>query len=113
MNTRRRPTYKILASTCALLATLGSVHAFAALSVFACEPEWTSLTDTLGGDAVSVYPASTAMQDPHRIEARPSLIAKMRGADLVICTGAELETGWLPVLLQTAGNRKVQPGSPG
>jgi zinc/manganese transport system substrate-binding protein len=53
------------------------------------------------------------MQDPHRIEARPSLIAKMRGADLVICTGAELEAGWLPVLLQTAGNRNVQPGSPG
>src|SRR5262249_46183511 len=80
---------------------------------FACEPEWASLTELLGGDAVSVYQASTAMQDPHRIEARPSLVAKMRGAELVVCTGAELETGWLPVLLQTAGNRNVQPGAPG
>ena len=53
------------------------------------------------------------MQDPHRIEARPSLVARMRSADLAICTGAELEIGWLPVLLQTAGNQKVQPGQPG
>jgi zinc/manganese transport system substrate-binding protein len=96
-----------------LLAAIASTPALAALSVFACEPEWASLAEALGGDAVAVYQASTALQDPHRIEARPSLIAKMRGADLVICTGAELEAGWLPVLLQSAGNRKVQPGTPG
>ena len=104
---------KLLAWASLLLATLSSAPALAALSVFACEPEWASLTEVLGGDAVSVYQASNPFQDPHRIEARPSLIAKMRGADLVVCTGAELETGWLPVLLQTAGNRKVEPGSPG
>jgi zinc/manganese transport system substrate-binding protein len=104
---------KVVVSAVASCAALFAPSVLAALSVFACEPEWASLTETLGGDAVSVYQASTAKQDPHRIEARPSLIAKMRSADLVICTGAELETGWLPVLLQTAGNRKVQPGSPG
>jgi len=87
--------------------------AFAALNVFACVPEWASLANELGGDKVSVYQASTALQDPHRIEARPSLVARMRGADFAICTGAELEIGWLPVLLQTAGNSKVQPGKPG
>jgi zinc/manganese transport system substrate-binding protein len=85
----------------------------AALNVFACEPEWSSLAQELGGDKVSAFSATTALQDPHRIEARPSLIARMRGADLVICTGAELETGWLPVLLTQAGNAKVQPGAPG
>ena len=37
----------------------------------------------------------------------------MRSAELAICTGAELEIGWLPVLLQTAGNQKVQSGQPG
>ena len=104
---------KILVWAGASCATLFSTSALAALSVFACEPEWASLTEALGGDVVSVYQASTAMQDPHHIEARPSLIAKMRGADLVICTGAELETGWLPVLLQTGGNPRVQPGSKG
>jgi zinc/manganese transport system substrate-binding protein len=87
--------------------------AFANLNVFACLPEWSALAGELGGNKVTVYQAATALQDPHRIEARPSLVARMRGADLVICTGAELEIGWLPVLLQTAGNQKVQPGQPG
>src|SRR5882762_6364059 len=86
---------------------------FAAVNVFACLPEWASLATELGGDKVSVYQASNALQDPHRIEARPSLVARMRSADLAICTGAELEIGWLPVLLQTAGNQKVQPGQAG
>ena len=89
------------------------VHANAALNVFACEPEWAALARELGGDDVKVYAATTALQDPHRIEARPSLIAQMRRADLVVCTGAELEIGWLPVLLREAGNARVQPGRPG
>ncbi|HKB83949.1 MAG TPA: zinc ABC transporter substrate-binding protein [Burkholderiales bacterium] len=87
--------------------------AFAAVNIFACLPEWAALATELGGNKVSVYQASNALQDPHRIEARPSLVAHMRSADLAICTGAELEIGWLPVLLQTAGNQKVQPGQPG
>ena len=96
-----------------LVALFASAPAQAALSVFACLPEWASLAQELGGDKVSVYQASSPLQDPHRIEARPSLVAHMRSADLVICTGAELETGWLLVLMQTAGNRNVQPGTPG
>jgi zinc/manganese transport system substrate-binding protein len=87
--------------------------AYAALNVFACEPEWGALVRELGGNDVKVYAATTALQDPHRIEARPSLIAQMRRADLVVCTGAELEIGWLPVLLREAGNAVIQPGQPG
>ena len=97
----------------AAVLSLACPPAFAKLNVFACVPEWATLANELGGDRVSVYQASNALQDPHRIEARPSLVARMRGADLVICTGAGLEIGWLPVLLQTAGNSKVQPGKPG
>lgn len=97
----------------ALLLGLVGGTAQAALNVFACEPEWGALAKELGGDRVRVYTATSAMQDPHRIDARPSLIAKMRQADLVVCTGAELETGWLPVLLSEAGNARVQPGQPG
>jgi len=87
--------------------------AHAALNVFACEPEWGALTREIGGDTVKVYTATTAMQDPHRIEARPSLIAQMRRANLVICTGAELEVGWLPLLQRESGNAGIQPGRPG
>lgn len=85
----------------------------AALKVFTCEPEWASLVQELGGAQVSVTSATTALQDPHHIEARPSLIAKTRQADLLVCTGAGLEAGWLPQLLRSAGNARVQPGQPG
>lgn len=85
----------------------------AAIDVFACEPEWAALAGMIGGDAVSVTAATTAQQDPHHIQARPSLIARMRRARLVICTGADLEAGWLPLLLRRSGNPAIQPGSPG
>jgi zinc/manganese transport system substrate-binding protein len=83
------------------------------LRVFACEPEWGALAQELGGDNVEIYTATTAFQDPHRIEARPSLIAQTRLADLMVCSGAELEIGWLPLLLRLSGNSQIQPGGPG
>ena len=92
---------------------LAAHPAFAALNVFACEPEWGALVRELGGDKVNLYVATTARQDPHRIEARPSLIARARSADLVVCTGAELEVGWLPLVLSQSGNAKIQNGTPG
>ena len=82
----------------------GSSPAHAALNVFATVPEWGALAEELGGDKVKVYTATTALQDPHHVEARPSLIARARSADLVVATGAELEVGWLPLVLQQAGN---------
>jgi zinc/manganese transport system substrate-binding protein len=88
-------------------------QAFAKVNVFACEPEWKSLIETIGGSHVKVYSATTAFQDPHHIEARPSLIAKTRQADLLVCTGAELEIGWLPLLLRQSGNASIQEGEPG
>jgi zinc/manganese transport system substrate-binding protein len=100
----------------AVLLALGAAIAApaqAALRVLACEPEWAALAQELGGAAVEVSSATTALQDPHQVQARPSLIARVRNADLVVCTGAELETGWLPLLLQQSGNAKVQPGQPG
>ena len=87
--------------------------AHATLNIFACEPEWGALATELGGEAITVYTATTAFQDPHHIEARPSLIAQMRRAQLAVCTGAELEIGWLPVLLRQSGNAAIQPGQPG
>jgi len=100
-------------SIIALLLASVSWPALAALNIFACVPEWGSLAQELGGDKTSVYTATTALQDPHRIEARPSLIARARGADLVVCTGAELEVGWLPLVLAQSGNPRIQAGQPG
>ena len=104
-----RPFLTCLAALLALLA----LPAHAALRILACEPEWGALAQELGGKLVDVAVATNAMQDPHQIQARPSLIARARNADLVVCTGAELEIGWLPVLLQQSGNARVQTGQPG
>jgi zinc/manganese transport system substrate-binding protein len=97
---------------CALLCAMAA-PASAALKVMACEPEWGALLAELAGDKASVYVATTALQDPHQIQARPSLVAAARGAQMVVCTGAELEVGWLPLLLRQAGNPAIQPGQPG
>jgi zinc/manganese transport system substrate-binding protein len=103
---------KFFAAAALALAVLAA-PAQAALRVMACEPEWAALTRELGGPLVDVTAATTALQDPHQIQARPSQIARMRNADLLDFTGAELEVGWLPVLLQQSGNDKVQAGQPG
>ena len=95
----------------ALLLCAAATPAFAKLEVFACEPEWGALATELGGDKLDVSVGTTALQDVHQIEAKPSLIAKVRKADLVVCTGAELEVGWLPQLLRQAGNDKVSGGN--
>jgi len=84
-----------------------------ALNLFACEPEWGALAQELAGDKASIYIATNALQDPHHVEARPSLIARARRADLVACTGAELEVAWLPVVLRESGNGNITPGKPG
>jgi zinc/manganese transport system substrate-binding protein len=103
----------ILKFLCASGLAIAALPAAAALNVFACEPEWSALAQELGGDKVSVYSATTALQDPHRIEARPSLIARIRSADLLVCSGSELEIGWLPLLLTQSGNSKIQLGTLG
>ena len=96
-----------------LLLAAASLPASAALQVFATVPEWAALAREIGGDKVSAFSATTALQDPHRIEARPSLLAKARRAQLVVATGADLEVGWLPLVLRDSGNAEIQPGRPG
>lgn len=104
---------RISAVLLSMLMLTMATPVMAVLNVFACEPEWSSLASELGGERVKSFSATTAFQDPHHIEARPSLIAKVRRADLLICSGAELEVGWLPMLQRQAGNPSVLPGKPG
>lgn len=94
-----------------LLSATSCAHA--AVQVFACEPEWAALAGEIGGDKVETVSATSALQDPHYIQARPSLIAAVRTSDLLVCSGSDLEVGWLPLLLRKGNNPKVQPGQPG
>ena len=96
-----------------LLLAAVSLPALAALQIFATVPEWGALAREIGGDKVSVFVATTALQDPHRIQARPSLLAQARRAQLVVATGADLEAGWLPLVIRDSGNANIQPGRPG
>jgi zinc/manganese transport system substrate-binding protein len=104
---------RLFRSALVLLLLTAALPANATLKVLATTPEWGALTTELGGDKVNVYTATSAFQDVHRIDAKPSLVARARSADLVVATGAELEIGWLPVLLQESGNGRIQPGNPG
>jgi len=105
---------KLSLLTLGLVVLMASpVSAFAKTNIFACAPEWGALAEEIGGDKVDVYTASNANQDIHYMRAKPSLLAAMRKADLVICSGASLEVGWLPILLNKAGSNQVQEGSVG
>ena len=104
---------KTILRLAALFLAVLAFPAAAAINVFATVPEWAALAREVGGDRVNVFSATNALQDPHRIEARPSLIARARSSQLVVATGAELEIGWLPMVLREAGNAAIQPGQPG
>ena len=101
---------KIIIVSMLLLAPLVSK---ADLNVFTCEPEWSALAGVIGGNNIKTSSATNALQDPHYIQARPSLISKVGRADLIVCSGAQLEIGWLPMLLRKGNNPDVLPGSPG
>lgn len=97
-----------------LACALGvALPANAAIKVLATTSDWGSLVTELGGDKANVYTATSPLQDVHRVDAKPSLVARARSADLIVANGAELEIGWLPVLLQESGNSRIQPGLPG
>jgi zinc/manganese transport system substrate-binding protein len=102
-----------LACVALVTLTLWSGSALANLKIFACEPEWGALAKEIVGSKADIYVATGPDQDAHYIRARPSLIAKIRRANLVFCTGASLEAGWLPLLLQRGAKAEVQPGKPG
>ena len=104
---------RFIRSLLALLILAAALPANAALKVLATTTDWGALATELGGEQVNVYVATSALQDVHRVEAKPSLVARARTADLVIASGAELEIGWLPVLIQESGNSRIQPGAPG
>lgn len=87
--------------------------AAATLNVVATTPSLGMLARAVGGDAVSVRVLAPPDRDPHYLDARPSYMAAMRRADLLLEMGAGLEEGWLPAVVSGAANPAVNPGRPG
>ena len=85
----------------------------AKLNVVATTPDFGSIAREIGGDKVEVTTLAKPTEDPHFVDARPSLIVKLNHADAVVEGGAELEIGWLPRLLDESRNRKLEAGGPG
>ncbi|MDA0237953.1 MAG: zinc ABC transporter substrate-binding protein [Proteobacteria bacterium] len=101
-------TITVIGFFCALVLNTAQAKPF----VLACEPEWESLAQEIGRDLIKTDSATHGLQNPHFIRVKPSLMSKMRRTDLIICSGADLEVGWLPLLVRN-GNKGVQVGQPG
>jgi zinc/manganese transport system substrate-binding protein len=85
----------------------------AKLNVVATLPWIGSLANDIGKEKIKVTTLVKPSQDPHYVEAKPSLIVEVRRADLLLFNGLELEIGYLPVLVESSRNPKIQPGTPG
>jgi ABC-type Zn uptake system ZnuABC Zn-binding protein ZnuA len=87
--------------------------ATAEVRVVATTEDLASLAREVGGDRVRVVALARGYQDPHAVDPKPSFILEISRADLVIAVGRELEIGWLPALLSSSRNARVQPGGVG
>jgi zinc/manganese transport system substrate-binding protein len=95
------------------LLGLAGLPAAAALRVVSTVPDLAAVAREVGGDRVTVSAMVLHSQDPHFVDARPSLALELSKADALLLTGLELEVGWLPPLIQGSRNPKIAAGSPG
>jgi zinc/manganese transport system substrate-binding protein len=93
------------------LAFVGTAEA--KLRVVGTLPDFAVIASELGGDRVTTESLIAGTEDPHFVDAKPSHVLRVHNADLLVCIGMGLESGWLPVLLTQARNGKVQVGAPG
>ena len=101
-------------ATAALMAVTGTGTASSRkLNVVTTTPDLAAVAREIGGDAVVVVALAKPTEDPHFVDAKPSLIVTLHRADVLIEGGAELEMGWLPTLLESARNDKIAAGAPG
>jgi len=96
-----------------LLLILLNTLTFASLNVNTTYQTFGEITKKVGGELVKVNVLASAKYDPHFIVPKPSLLSKLRRADLLIINGAGLEIGWLPPLIRSANNAKIQVGANG
>ena len=96
-----------------VVVALTRSEAFAAIRVVATTEDLASLAREVGGDKVQVDALAKGYQDPHFVDPKPSFILQVSRADLLIAVGRELEIGWLPPLISSGRNAKIQPGASG
>jgi ABC-type Zn uptake system ZnuABC Zn-binding protein ZnuA len=97
----------------AAIATLAAGPARAAVRIVATTEDLGSLAREVGGDKATVVALAKGYQDPHFVDPKPSFILEVSRADLLIVVGREMETGWLPPLITSGRNARIQPGANG
>ncbi len=106
-----RATLKVLAAAAGLFWTGGSLEA--ALRVVATTPDYGALARAIGGEHVRVTVLAKPTEDPHFVDPKPSHVVALNRADVLLESGADLEIGWLPPLVEGARNGRILPGGPG
>lgn len=96
-----------------LVAAASTVGAQSKLNVVTSTEDLGSIAREVGGDRVSVTALARGYQDPHFVDPKPSFILAVNRADLYIAVGRDLEIGWLPPLITSSRNAKIQPGGRG
>ena len=79
----------------------------AKLSVVATTPDLAAIAKEIGGAKIELTTMARPTEDPHFVDPRPSFIVKLNKADALIHGGAELESGWLPKLVEQARNARI------
>ncbi len=103
---------RLLAAAAALALLSAPAAADAALKVVTTTEGLAALAREVGGDRAEVQALSRGVQDPHYVDANPLLALRLRGADLLVDVGLDLESGWLPPLVNQSRNAAIQPGGP-
>jgi len=109
----RLPRLLLAAALVPALAALSIAPAAAKVRVITTLQDLSSITESIGGDLVDAFALAKGYQDPHFVDAKPSLILKLSRADLLIVAGLELEIGWLPPLIDQSRNERIHPGNRG
>jgi zinc/manganese transport system substrate-binding protein len=97
----------------AIILATGTLSPARAINVVAAEENVAAIAREVVGSSGSVVTLATPHQDPHFVDARPSLLVPLSRADALVFVGLDMEVGWLPVLLKGCRNANLQPGSPG
>ena len=103
----------VIAAVAAAFLAGTTVNAQSKLNVVTSTEDLASITREVGGDKVAVIALAKGYQDPHFVDPKPSFILAMNRADLYVAVGRELEIGWLPPLVASSRNARIQPGARG
>jgi zinc/manganese transport system substrate-binding protein len=96
----------------AIVVFVTTAHAADKVRVVTTISDLKSLTEAVGGDLVDVESLTRGTQNAHEAEIRPTMMLKLRRADVLITNGLALDS-WVDVAVNGANNSNIVSGAPG